>query len=123
MIRTIVIALDIVLGAAAVAGGAYAMAGGGRISREWLRATSFRSSFWPGLVLLVVCGGSLLAAAALLTADAHNGRLVSVEAGVVLVGWAGAMFSALGYRHWSQLLPAALGIAVVVLSFALAAPG
>ena len=122
MIRTIVIALDIVLGAAAVAGGAYAMAGG-RISRKWLRATSFRSFFWPGLVLLVVCGGSLLAAAALLTADAHYGRLVSVEAGVVLVGWAGAMFSALGYRHWSQLLPAALGIAVVVLSFALAAPG
>ena len=123
MIRTIVTALDIVLGVAAVGGGAYAVAGGRRVSREWLRAAPFRSFFWPGLVLLVVCGGSLLAAAGLLAADAHYGRLVSVEAGVVLVGWAGLMLSALGYRHWVQWVPAVLGIAVLVLSFALPAPG
>jgi hypothetical protein len=123
MIRTIVISLDMVLGAVAVAGGAYAVAGGRRVSREWLRGTPFGSFFWPGSVLLVVCGGSLLAAAALLLADAHYGRLVSVEAGVVLVGWAGVMLSARGYKHWVQLLPAALGIAVLVLSFALPAPG
>ena len=123
MIGMIVTALDIMLGVAAVAGGAYAVVGGRRVSRECVRASPFRSFFWPGLVLLVVCGGSLLAAAALLMADAHNGRLVSVEAGVVLVGWAGVMLSALGYKHWVQLLPAALGIAVLVLSFALPAPG
>ena len=123
MIRTIVIVLDLVIGVAAVAGGVYLLAGARGLSRDWLRGTPFRTFFWPGLVLLVLVGGSLLAAAALLIADAHVGRLVSVEAGVVLLGWAGVLLTTAGYRHWLQLLSVALGIAVVVLSFALPAPG
>jgi hypothetical protein len=123
MIRTIVIGLDIVLGVAAAVGGVYGVTSGRRAQSEWLRGTPFRSLFWPGLLLLVVCGGSLLAAAALLIADARAGRLVSVEAGVALLGWAGLMFSALGYRRWVQLLPVVLGLAVVILSFALPAHG
>lgn len=123
MIRTIIIALDIALGAAAVAGGIYSVARGSRISREWLRGAPFKSLFWPGLVLMVVCGGSLLAAATFLIAGGPAGRLLSVEAGVALAGWAGVMLSALCYRRWVQLLPLVLGLVVVVLSFALPAPG
>ncbi len=123
MLRTIVIVLDLAIGIAAVAGGAYLLAGARGLSREWLRGTPFRTFFWPGLVLLALVGGSLLAAAALLLVQAHVGRLVSVEAGVVLLGWAGVLLTTVGYRHWLQLLSVALGIAVVVLSFALPAPG
>ena len=111
------------LGAAAVTSGIYALAGGGRIWHAWLRGAPFKTPLWPGLALLVLCGGSLLTAAALLLTDAHVGRLVSVEAGVVLAGWSGMMLSALTYRRWPQVLPLLLGIAVVVLSFALPAPG
>jgi hypothetical protein len=123
VIRTIVIVLDLVIAVAAVAGGVYLLAGARGLSREWLGGTPFRTFLWPGLVLLVLVGGSLLAAAALLIADAHLGRLVSVEAGVVLLGWSGVVLTTAGYRHWLQLLSVALGVAVVALSFALPAPG
>jgi hypothetical protein len=123
MIRTTVIALDLALGAVVAVGALYAVAGGSRLSRDWLRGTPFTTFLWPGLVLLAVCGGSLLAAAGLLLAGAHLGRLVSVEAGVVLLGWSGLLLSAFGYRRWVLWLPVALGLVVVLLSFALPAPG
>ena len=115
--------LDLAIGVAAAAGGIYLLAGAPGLAREWLRGTPFNTFFWPGLVLLVLVGGSLLAAAVLLLAEAHVGRLVSVEAGVVLLGWAGVLLTTVGYRHWLQVLSVALGIAVVALSFALPAPG
>lgn len=94
MIMPIVIVLDLVLGVAVVVGGVYLLAGARGLSREWLRGTPFTSFVWPGLVLLVVVGGSLLAAATLLIVQAHVGRLVSVEAGVVFLG---------GRRRYSRL--------------------
>jgi hypothetical protein len=123
MIKTIVIVLDLVMGVAAVAGGVYLLGGAHGLSREWLRGAPFRTFLWPGILLLVLVGGSLVAAAALLIAQAHAGRLVSVEAGVVFLGWTGMLLVTAGYRHWLQLLSVALGIAVVVLSLALPAPG
>jgi hypothetical protein len=123
MIRTIVIVLDLAMGVAALAGGVYLLAGARGFSREWLRGTPFKTFLWPGLVLLLLVGGSLLAAAALLIVQAHAGRLVSVEAGVVFLGWTGMVLVTAGYRHWLQLLSVALGVAVVVLSLALPAPG
>ena len=123
MIRTVVIVLDLVVGVAAVAGGVYLLAGARGLSREWLHGTPFRTFFWPGLALLALVGGSLLAATGLLIAQTHLGRLVSVEAGVVLLGWTGALLTTAGYRHWLQLLSVVLGIAVVALSFVLPAPG
>jgi hypothetical protein len=56
-------------------------------------------------------------------ADVHTGRLVSVEAGVVLAGWGALTMSVTGRRHWLQALPLVLGVAVVVLSFTIQVPG
>lgn len=123
MLTTTVIALDLAIGVAAVGGGIYLMIGAPGLSREWLRGTPFRSFLWPGLALLVLVGGSLIAAGVLLLGDASSGRLVSVEAGVVLVGWGAFVLVTTGYRHWLQALPVALGVAVVVLSLRLPAPG
>jgi hypothetical protein len=123
MIRNTVIILDLILGLTAVAGGIYLLAGAPRLSREWLERTPFNTYVWPGLVLLILVGGSLIAAAILLLAEARLGRLVSVEAGVVLVGSAAIHLSTVGYRHWLQLAALAVGLAVVVLSLALPAPG
>ena len=123
MIRTILIVFDVLLGVAAVAGGVAALASARGARPEWLRGTMFKSLVWPGLTLLVLVGGSLLAAAAVLgKSDLHTARLVSVEAGVVWQATAPSC-SAPGYRHWAQVVPLVLGLAVVLLSFALPVPG
>ncbi len=121
---TLVIALDLVLAAAAVVAGACLAIGGRRLLAGRLQGTPFKTLLWPGVTLLVVAGGSLLAAGlVLLLGDAHTGRLVSVEAGVVLAAWGAMMLSLAGYKHWAQAAPLVLGIAVVVLSFAVRVPG
>ncbi len=123
MVRDTLLVLEILIAAAAVAGGVYAIAGAPRIPREWLQGTTFTTYFVPGLVLLILVGGSMAAAAAMLLAGASGARLMSLEAGVVLLAWMVAQLSMIGYRLWMQALPVALGVAVVVLSFALPAPG
>jgi hypothetical protein len=123
VLRTVVIALDFIVGFAAVAGGVYLLAGARGLSHDWLRGTPFRTFLWPGLFVTVAVGGSLLSAAILLLLEAHAGRLVSVEAGVLLLGWSAFVLSTAGYRHPLQLLSVALGITVVVLSLLLPAPG
>jgi hypothetical protein len=122
--RTAVIVLDIVLGLASLVGGAYLAVAARGPRLAWLRGSAFKSLFWPGLFLLVVCGGSLLAAAVLLMGEGlHTARLVSVEAGMVFLGWNGVMFSTAGYRHWAQVLVIVLGLAAVILPFAIRVPG
>jgi hypothetical protein len=121
---TVVIVLDIVLGLASLAGGAYMVVAARSPRLAWLRGSAFRSLLWPGLFLLVVCGGSLLVAAVLLTGEGlHTARLVSVEAGVMFLGWNGVMFSAAGYRHWAQMLLLVLGLVAAILPFAIHVPG
>jgi hypothetical protein len=121
---TVVIALDILLGVASVAGAAYLLAAGRGARLAWLRGSAFRTLLWPGLFLLAVCGGSLLTGAVLLSGEGlHTARLVSVEAGVTFLGWNGVMLFTAGYRHWAQLLPLALGVAAVILPFAIQVPG
>jgi hypothetical protein len=123
MSRNAVIVLDLVLGLIAIGGGIYLLAGAPRLSKEWLRNTPFQTYLWPGIVTLVLVGGSLLAAALLLLGDARLGRLVSVEAGVLLVGLTAAQLASVGYRHWLQLVALAAGLAVLGLSLALPSPG
>jgi hypothetical protein len=123
MVRTVLIVLEIVIAVAAVTGGAYAILGAPRVPREWLQGTAFKSYLVPGLALLVLVGGSMVAAAAMLLAGASGARVVSLEAGIVLLAWMVAQLSMIGYRHWTQALSIGLGLAVVVLSFALPAPG
>ena len=115
--------VEIVIAATAVVGGAYAILGAPRVPREWLQGSAFKSYLIPGLVLLVFVGGSMAAAAALLLTDASAARVVSLEAGIVLLAWMVAQLSTIGYRHWTQALSIGLGLVVVVLSFALPAPG
>ncbi|MFH0916041.1 MAG: hypothetical protein V1912_06285 [bacterium] len=123
MIRTTLIVLEILIGVGALAGGVYAFAGAKGIPREWLQGTPFRTYFVPGLVLFVVIGGSMLTAAGLLLGSASVARLVSLEAGIVLLGWVATQLATIGYRHWLQPLFLAFGLAVVALSFALSSPG
>jgi hypothetical protein len=65
----------------------------------------------------------MLLAAALLLIDAPLARIVSLEAGVILIAWIAVQVSLVGYRHWLQPLMGFLGLTIVVLSFLLPSPG
>ena len=121
--KVALIVLELCIGVGALAGGVNALTGAKGVPREWLSGTPFKSYFVPGLLLFVVIGGSMLAAAGLLLGGASAARLVSLEAGIVLLGWIAAQLATIGYRHWLQPLFLVLGLAVVVLSFALPCPG
>jgi len=123
MVRIALVALEIFVGAAALGGGTYALAGAPGVSTEWLKNSPFKSYLVPGLVLFFVVGGSMLAAAGLLLADVGIARTVSLEAGIVLLAWVAAQVSVIGYRSWLQPVMGVVGLAVVVLSFLLPSPG
>ncbi len=123
MVRDTLIVLEILIAAAAVAGGVYAIMGAPGVPRDWLKGSAFKTYLVPGLVLLILVGGSMAAAAAMLLAGASGARVMSLEAGIVLLAWMVGQLSMIGYRHWTQPLLVVIGVAVVVLSFALPAPG
>jgi len=75
------------------------------------------------IALLMVSGAALLGAAALLLAGVSQGRLISVEAGVLFTGWVAGHLALTSLRHWMQFVALAVGVAVVVLALALPSPG
>jgi hypothetical protein len=123
MVRIVLIVLEILIGIAALAGGANATLGARGVPREWLKGTPFKSYLVPGIVLIILVGGSMLVAAGLLIGGVHVARVVSLEAGIILLAWVGAQFATIGYRHVMQPLSLGLGLAIVVLAFALPSPG
>ena len=123
MVRTALIVLEILSGVCALGSAGSALARSKGVARERSHSAPFKTFFVPGLVLLVLIGGSMLAAAGLLLAGGSAARLVSLEAGIVLLGWVGAQLATIGFRHWWQPFLLALGLAVVVLSFLLRSPG
>lgn len=119
MIGWILTVLALLIGALAVGGGVYAMSGAPGWSREWLENTPFRSYVVPGVLVLVLVGGSMLAAAGLLLSSCSAAQMASLPAGVVLLGCVAAQFILIGYRHWMQFMFLGLGVAVVVLALLL----
>ncbi len=71
----------------AFAGGYYGMAGAADVPKEWLEGSPFDSYFIPGLVLFVVVGGSLLAAAIAVFARLPIARTMASAAGAIVLGW------------------------------------
>jgi hypothetical protein len=86
----------------AFAGGYYGMSGAEDVPREWLEGSPFKNYFIPGLVLFVVVGGSLLAAAIVVFAGLRLACLVAIAAGVVVLGWLAAETLIIGYVSWMQ---------------------
>jgi hypothetical protein len=88
-IRLALIAIDGVVALTAIGGGLALVLGleQANYGAELLETTAFTSYFWPGLILAVVVGGS--AAVATIESVRHPalGGLVSVVAGLVLIGW------------------------------------
>jgi hypothetical protein len=85
--RIALVLLEVLIGLSAVWGGVMLMSNGWDLTDNWLDKTFFDSWFLPGVALLVIIGGSQLAAAAALLARRSCAREVSIVAGLIMVGW------------------------------------
>jgi hypothetical protein len=100
----------------AFAGGYYGMSGAEDVPREWLEGSPFDDYFIPGLVLFLVVGGSLLAAAIAVLAGLCIARLAAFGAGLVVLAWLAVETLMIGYVSWMQ--PATTIGALVILLLA-----
>jgi hypothetical protein len=101
----------------AFAGGYYGMSGADDVPREWLEGSPFEDYFIPGLVLFVVVGGSLLAAAIAVFAGLHFARLVALASGVVVLGWLAVETLTIGYVSWMQPATTLGGLLILLLAW------
>jgi hypothetical protein len=122
MIRVILIVFELIIGAGTLALGGYSLARIVLVPRDSRRLTTHLYSLLAS-GLLVVIGVSMFVAAGLLLGSAKTARLVSLEVGVVFLGWVAARLSTRGRHQWLQPLMLVAGIAVVALSLVMRSPG
>lgn len=109
--------IELFIAANAVWGGTMLMTDGWKLSHEWLDNTFFDSWFLPGVALLLIIGGSQLAAAATLLARRPYAREVSIAAGLVMVGWIVVQLAWLQVFH-PVMQPTLLVAGVVIIALA-----
>jgi len=82
---------------------------------ELLRGTPFPDYLVPGLVLMLVVGGSnTLAGMWIFSGNPRAGR-TGVAAGLILTGWIAVQIILIGYQHPIQLVYAVAGILGLIL--------
>ena len=114
--RTILLGLLLFNGLTAVVGGLALMTGWIPEQASWLRHTDFPSNYFPGVILMAVVGGSSLIAAAALLKRSDGWQLASIVAGTIMVFWIiGEVASIRGY-HFLQAIYLVTGVLVVVLA-------
>ena len=99
----------------AFGGGLYGMAGAKGVPTTWLEGSPFTTYFIPSVILLVVVGGSLLAAAIAVFTSWHRARLAAAAAALVLLGWICVQVAIMGYASWMQPATAAVAVALLML--------
>jgi hypothetical protein len=109
------------MGANALAGAWYAVAGAPGVPTAWLSRTPFDDYRIPGMVLGTAVGGSQLLASALLARGAPSAKRASVAAGAVLLAWIVVQLAMIGYV--SPLQPIVLAWALTTLGLAARLPG
>jgi hypothetical protein len=81
----------------------------------WLANTPFADYTVPGLILLVVVGGSALLATVLLTRH-HLQYVMAFGAGAIMVGWIFGEVLLLRQLSWLQMVYLAVGVAMMALA-------
>jgi len=118
-VRIILVAIEVLVALNAVGGGIYGLRGAQGVPQEWLQGSPFENFFIPSLFLLVVVGGSMLAAAALLVFKPRLGAWASLGAGAILFLWIAVQVSIIGLVSWLQPTCVVLALVICVLALAL----
>jgi hypothetical protein len=101
----------------AFAGGYYAIGGAKDVPMEWLHGSAFSTYFIPGVVLLVLVGGSAALAAIALFAGRESSFALGKVAGWILVFWMLAQLAIIGFVSWLQPAVVLLAIAILTLAY------
>ena len=88
-----------------------------QLDSTMLRHTVFRDFLIPGLVLLILVGGSSLGGALSIAFDLPSAYLWVLAAGIILIGWIGGQVMLIRIYHGLQLVYLVLGMLIAGLSF------
>lgn len=101
-------------GVSATAGGLALMTDWIPEQASWVRNTDFPSSYFPGVILMALVGGSSLIAATALVKRSDGWQLASIVAGTIMVLWIiGEVASIRGF-HFLQVIYLVTGALVVL---------
>jgi hypothetical protein len=87
--------------------------------RTWLKGSPFSDYTIPGVVLLVLIGGGMLATALLAVRRHRLAATAAVSMAVALLGWGAVETAVMGFRGWPQVILLAvwvIGPAVALLA-------
>lgn len=118
-VRIALFVLEIFIALTAIVGGLVELTGTMQIPLEWLRNSLFSDYTIPMLILILVVGGSSLAAAATVFVRREWSVLLSVVAGVVMAGFEVVELLILRQFSWLQVFYFVIGIAVFGLASSL----
>jgi hypothetical protein len=114
----ILLALLLLNGFGAIAGGIAVMRDAMPFPDIWLQHTPFHSYFLPGLLLFLAVGGSHLAAAHAIFRRHPLAKRAAIFAGIVLTGWMIGELALISFQAPIQLWFVGVGLLECGLSFA-----
>jgi hypothetical protein len=119
-IRIALLVIDAFVAVTAVIGGLALVMGleGNRFPLKLLESTPFSSYMMPGLILMVVVGGSASIAMAALLRGLDRGAPASIVAGAMLMGWITGETLLLHQPSWFEAFYFALGVTMAALGLA-----
>lgn len=100
----------------AVGGAIYGFTGARTVPVDWLTGSPFESYLVPSVILLVVVGGSLSAAALAVLARWKTAGRLTLAAGFILLGWVFAQVIIIGWVSWLQIAMVIIAKTILVLA-------
>ncbi|MFZ0323533.1 MAG: hypothetical protein WAN48_05295 [Actinomycetes bacterium] len=113
--RRTLVGLELFVGAGAVYGTWQLVTDSWHLSADMLDATPFRTWAWPGVFLFTIVALPMLAAALLEIRRSSWAFVVSLLAGLALMGWIVVQLVLIGYQMPLQVMMFVAGLAVAVL--------
>ena len=111
---------EFLLAVSAISGGYNLVARNGEgLPLSWLENTPFSSYVWPGIILMVIVGGSYLLAAKLMWKQSKWYLEASATAGFGLLIWLFTEIYLLKHSFWLQALYFVFGISTLVITLLL----
>jgi hypothetical protein len=114
----ILLALLLLNGIGAIAGGIAVMRDAMPFPDVWLEGTPFHNYFFPGLILLLAVGGSHLAAAYVILRHHALAKRAAIFAGFALTSWMIGELALIGFKAPIQVWFVGVGLLEFGLSFA-----